>query len=187
VIVTGADVRNAAETTLRSNLPDALGLLADRLSIDLPAPADGSWAKLEDFRVLSDLQSPSIIVTCSGLPDSPQEDEDSWQPLWRVRAFAVVRGRSYEETADRVTHYTAAIRTTWGRHRSLGGLATGGWWRGESFTELDRDRERTVAAGSVTFDFAVPVTLELPTTEALSTHLDITGFGPTHPALVEGT
>jgi hypothetical protein len=182
-LLTGAEVRAAALATLQAQLPAVLLELGARLGVELPAPGPHSWVSLEDFRSLSDQQSPSIIVTCSGLPQAPREDEDSWQPLWRLRAFAVVRGNSYEETADRVTHYCAAIRTVWARNRSLGGIATGGKWQGELYTELDRSKTRTIAAGSVTYDFLCPVTADVPGVTAETVELDLTAYPPAHPAL----
>jgi hypothetical protein len=183
VIVSGADVRLAAERTLQQHLPGVLEQLALQWDAQLPAPKPAAYQRLNDFVQMTQAQSPGVIVTSSGVESSPVRDEvDSYRPAWLIRVFIVIRGRTYEETADRVTHYCAAVRTVFARDGSLGGLCDQAVWRDEKYTELDRTRERTVAAGSVAYAFTTPTDSGPTSTPVTGTFLTTAPL-PIHPAL----
>jgi hypothetical protein len=183
VIVSGADIRRAAELTLQRNLPGVLGRLERQWDTTLPAPKDSAYVRLNDFIQMTEAQSPGVIITATGLDGIPVQDETgAYEAAWLIRTFVIVRGRSYEETADRVTHYCAAVRAAYAADLSLGGLIVRATWREEKYTELARDRERTIAAGSVAYAFTASTDRGLTGTTATNTNLS-TVLLPIHPAL----
>lgn len=153
MIVSGTHVRRAALLALQTNLP---GWLEHLSTPDLVLPQPRTWRRLADFADIAEHDSPAVLVTSPGIEGTPERDADGeWTATWLIRAFCVVRGRSYEETADRVGLYTAALRGALLDDRTLGGLALGVQRRTESLTELRSSNDRTVGAGSVTVAYTV--------------------------------
>jgi hypothetical protein len=152
VIVTAGTIRRAAQTVLKQQLPAVLDGLAEQEGMGLPPIV--TWRRLSDFLLITDLQSPAMVVTTPGVADTAERRGRDQRADWLVRVFTVVRGRTYEETADRVAAYVAAARTVLLSDADLGGLAAGCQWVRESYSELDNDKERTVGAGSVTVRYA---------------------------------
>ncbi len=158
--VTGTQVRRAGYDRLRAALPGVLAQLEARDGLPLPAPR--SWGRLPDFTRITEQQSPAVLVTSPGLEAAPEERRlGEFHPVWLLRAFCVVRGRGYDETADRVGQYVAGLRVALLSDRTLGGLADDAQWRAESYSELDTDQARTVGAGSVTVAYRIPTDLQL--------------------------
>lgn len=157
VTITATDVRSALTQTLKDHLPGALDALAAEKGLAPGAlPAPRSWARLPDFTKLPEKQSPSVVVTSPGLEAEPARDYLLvYAAAWRIRAFVVIRGRSYDEVADRVGHYTAALRNAVLAHAQLGGLAERTIWVDETYAELAVDQARSIGAGSVGFVVAV--------------------------------
>ena len=152
--VTATDVRTALMETLKDYLPAALVALAAEKGLAVGAlPQPRSWVRLPDFTKLADHQSPTVVVTSPGLEGEPKGEYDgAYTARWRVRAFVVIRGRSYDEVADRVGHYTAAIRNAVLAHARLdGAMAEWTTWVDETYAELAVDNARTIGAGSVGF------------------------------------
>lgn len=147
MIVTAGTVRRRAEAVLREQLPLVLPVLAVQENVALPGPR--TWNRLSDFVAITESQSPAVVVTTPGLESEPARRGDSTDAPWLVRVFVVVRGQSYEQTADRLAAYVAACRVGLYARPSLGGLAKGCQWVSESYSELDADNTRTVGAGSV--------------------------------------
>lgn len=152
MIVTAGGVRRAVEALLKEQMPAVLTKLATQEGVLLPAPV--SWNRLSDFTAISEQQSPAVVVTTPGitrvLPTvgcrAPVAD-------WEARVFVVVRGRTFEETADRVAGYTAAVRSVLLAARRLPGYAESVTWGGETYAELVSDSTRTVGAGSVSVTY----------------------------------
>lgn len=156
--VTATDVRKALQQTLKDYLPATLAALATEKGLpagSLPPPR--SWARLPDFVKLTERQSPTVVVTSPGLQAEPEGDYViTYSATWRIRAFVVIRGRSYEEVADRVGWYCGAIRAAVLAHAKLdGGRAERTDWLDETYAELatgnDGGQARTIGAGSVGF------------------------------------
>jgi hypothetical protein len=171
VIITGSDIRRTVEDELRADLPGRLTQLGDVKGLVLPAPK--TWRRLHDFTVMSEQQSPAVVVTSPGLDGQPLvTGPDEWEADWLVRVYCVVRGRTYNETADRVGHYVAALRAALLSNAGLAALAAGIEWRAESYAELATDEQRSIGAGSVTVAYlGIPTDLELPVTAVTLTDL----------------
>ena len=173
MIITGSDIRKTVETELRADLPARLTQLAALKQVELPAPR--TWRRLHDFLNLTEQQSPAVVVTSPGLDGPPLvTGPDEWEADWLVRVYCVVRGRTYNETADRVGHYVAALRATLLSNAGLAALASGIEWRAESYAELATDEQRSIGAGSVTVAYlGIPTDLDLPSV-AVTTVFDPT-------------
>jgi hypothetical protein len=171
VIITGSDIRTTVENELRTDLPDRLTQLSVVKNLVLPAPR--TWRRLHDFTVMTEQQSPAVVVTSPGLDAQPRvTGPDEWEADWLVRVYCVVRGRTYNETADRVGHYVGALRAALLSNAGLASLAAGVEWRTESYAELASDEQRSVGAGSVTVAYlGIPTDLELPATAVTATDL----------------
>lgn len=159
VVVTAEDVCDALQQTLRDHLESALTDVGTHAGAILPAPR--SWGLMTDFAALPDKQSPAIAVTSPGLEDEPGSGGESRMSssvsaIWRVRAHAVVRASTYEETARTVYRYAAALRVAVLRNRKLHqNVARTTRWLDEEYDALSVSTARTIAACAV--DFAVVV------------------------------
>jgi hypothetical protein len=157
-VVTGTHVRRAAMTQLKAALPAQLDALAEP---GLPLTPPKTWRRLPDFLDIPEAQSPAVFVTTPGTEGRPVIDADgSSEIVWLVRAYCVVRGRAYEETADRVGLYTAAMRSALLADETLGGLALAVDRINERLDELRTDQTRTIGAGSVTIAYTIAEDLE---------------------------
>lgn len=152
MIVTAGAVRRAGEALLREHLPAKLAEMADAEGLPLPEPR--SWSRLADFTTIAEHQSPAVVVTTPGISEVlPSAGCRAQVATWQLRVFVVVRGRTYEETADRVAAYTAAVRSVLLEARRLEGFSASVTWAGETYQELSADDARTVGAGSVTVNY----------------------------------
>lgn len=154
MIVTAGAMRRAVEQLLQANLPAFLRDMAPVEGVQLPDVV--TWSRLPDFALIAENQSPAVIVTSPGVASIERGEFAQLRTdvaEWDVRVFVVVRGRTFEETADRVAAYTAAVRAVLRNARALPGLATGCRWTAERYTELSTDQGRTVGAGSVTVTY----------------------------------
>jgi hypothetical protein len=161
VIVTGTDIRRTVESELQANLPERLTQLAAAKGLALPSPK--TWERLADFTQIAEQQSPAVVVTSPGIDGQPEvTGQDEWEADWLVRVYCVVRGATYRETADRVGHYVGALRAALLTSPGLAALSSGIEWRAENYSELARDSNRSVGAGSVTVAYlGIPTDLEL--------------------------
>jgi hypothetical protein len=148
VITTAGMIRSAAQDVLQARLPALLPPLADQEG--LPLPPVRTWRRLADFLLISELESPAMVVTTPGLSGAVERRGRDTRAPWAVRVFTVVHGRTYEETAARVAAYVAAARTVLLDEQFLGGLAGQCEWVAENYSELDTDNDRSIGAGSVT-------------------------------------
>lgn len=161
VVVTAEDVCDALQQTLRDHLATALTDVGAHASLTAPIPPPRSWGLMTDFAALPDKQSPAVAVTSPGLEDEPGSGGESRMSssvsaIWRVRAHAVVRAGTYEETARTVYRYAAALRVAVLRHRKLSGdIARTTRWLDEEYDALSVNTQRTIAICAV--DFAVTV------------------------------
>lgn len=189
MILTAADVHRTVQDVLRARLPLALAAMSAHLS----EPGKpfvlrdvACWERLPDFMRISERQSPAVVVTTPKLTPGTRDAYGDYTVRGDVRTFIVARGASYEETADRVAAYCAAIRLSLLADPGLNGIARGVTWLTEEYAELGSIAEggtnRTVGAGSVTvrYDLDTPGTIPtelLPVDQrpftVTSTHVDV--------------
>lgn len=164
MIITAAELRRDVETYLKAALPTALQALGGWLGTDgapFPMPVPRTWERLPSFETIAERQSPAVVVTTPGLTPGRRDGDGDYTVRGVVAVFAVVRGRDYHETADRVAGYVAAIRLALLNDPAAVG-ATGVVWTEEAYDELAADRDRTIGAGRVTvaYDLAAPGTFD---------------------------
>ncbi len=152
-IITAGRVRRDVESLLKAQLPSLLPPLAAQEGMELPFPR--TWNRLADFTLIAETQSPAVVVTTPGIVGAP-DGGGCRIPVaaWGVRVFIVARGRTFEETADRVAAYVAAVRSALLEAGGLPGLSTSVRWTGETYAELATDQTRTVGAGSVSVTYS---------------------------------
>lgn len=180
MILSAAELRRTVEQVLRARLP--LALMAVEAHLDLPMPVPVTWERLADFTTIAERASPAVVVTTPGITPGARDADGDYTARGEVRVFAVVRGRDYAETADRVAGYVTAIRWSLLADEGLDGLARGVTWTGEAHAELASDTNRTIGAGSVSvrYDFdspgsipqeLLPAGLRFPTVSTV--HVDV--------------
>lgn len=159
-VVTARELRAGMQETLEEWLPSILVELARRAGwveedqdpLDVITPPR-SWKRLPSFRALTADQSPAVVVTSTGLNGQPKRDgEGLWAATWALHGFVVVRGATYEDTADRVGLYLAAIRAAVLQQGIAGVQTRKPRWLGEAYDELDTDAARSIGAGVVSFE-----------------------------------
>jgi hypothetical protein len=149
-LVTGLEIRKATQERLEEWLPAYLAEIGRRFELELRDPR--SWTRLPKFRDLRADQSPSIVVTSPGLAGPPERDGDgAYFALWNLNVFIVVRGKSFEETADLVALYVAAVRATIAQQGIPIESARKPRWNGEGYDEIARNATRTIGAGVASF------------------------------------
>lgn len=181
MIVTARYVRQTVEASLKARLPAFLTVISNQPGAE-PLTAIKTWRRMADFTGLREQDSPAVVVTTLGVPTPETEEGGGHRAAWGVRVFIVARGRTYEETADRVADYVAAVRVALLADPSLGGAAEQVIWQGETYTELDRTEQRTIAAGSVTVSYTFTTDLGETTTPIVEATGDYSLL-PVHPAL----
>lgn len=156
-LLTGKDVRDALESTIKTWVRDYVGevaRLSGRSSEDLkPFRSYVSSLDLDKFQ--SD-QLPCCVIVAPGLLTQPELRRGAYNARWGVAVGVVVSGQDRENTFDLVELYTAAVRSLLIHHPSLGGFAEGLEWIGERYDELRSEDLRTIGAGTV--QLAVDVT-----------------------------
>lgn len=160
-VVTARKVRNQTLQLLRDWFVDALLEVFDQEEYEQadlsPSTLVRSWAVLAEPRDAREDQMPAVFVTSPGLSDQPERNGDGQHTAtWSVVVTIVVRGDTFQETADLVAVYAAAARLVLGQHKSLGGLSIGTYWRAEDYSALDISATRTLGAGQVEFDVVIP-------------------------------
>lgn len=147
--VGAAQVRAAVQSTLEAWLPTYIadaerraGLAAR--TIDLPR----SWRRLARFDTVAADQLPAVFVTSPGIEVVERRGSGEHDATWRIAVTAVARGRTFEETADLVGYYTAAVRAALIQHAAHGIGATTRW-DDESYDAVAVDAQRTLGAGVV--------------------------------------
>lgn len=152
-----SEVRTAVADTLKEWIDDALVVAAGAAGVDeRRARPPRSWKRVADFRNIPEDQLPCLFVTSPGLAGPPQRHGDGTHTAtWRAVVTALVRGKSYDDTADMVSVYCLAIRAVCLQRNSLGGFAESTRWTGEDYDALETSQARTLGAGFVDLDVTV--------------------------------
>lgn len=147
-------LRNATTNTLQAWLPVALVDVARQTGIDeTTIPFPRSWKRVANWDSVPEDQVPVVYITSTGTQDVVRRRaEGVMDATWRLQVMAAVRGKSYEQTAERVSVYATAIRAVLLQHRpqidGLGELL----WTGETLDAMQTQHQRTWAGALVEFD-----------------------------------
>lgn len=152
----------AAVDTLQTWLPVTLLAAADDFGWDVEDPTVlakltvRGWRQPTD-REMFDPAIPLIVTTSTGTVDTPEfTGHGPVHAVYDLTVNPVVRGASFEDTADLVSIYAAAVRACLEQHRSLGvGWVSDLWWVAETFDAPEPDRQRIYAEALVTFHVVV--------------------------------
>jgi hypothetical protein len=132
------------------------------------AEREGGWDRGEIERPLSivpasrldrwpETQLPVLIVVCPGPTERPERRGDgSYRAKFSVQFAPVVSADSETNTRRLAQAHAFAMRMLVIQHKSFGGFADESAWLGETFDEIPFEQTRTVQAGAVLFEVAVP-------------------------------
>lgn len=188
-VISGVDVEQAVEDTLKLRLPYYI-------EQDGLAPIK-SWMRISEFAKFPEDRVPMIITICPGLAEPPSRQGDgTYIARWLVGVAVVASARDGEGSRQISRRIGSLIRATLLQSPSLTpkGFARGVTWLDESYDQLDPRLRRTLTSAEETFNIEVggvvnaqelpwmPAMTEMPTPtgyEADEVDLDV------HPMEVE--
>lgn len=154
-LLTADDLCTGADTVLTAALPtvlEALGLDepdGGRAAFTPPA----NWTQVPTLEALQAAVMPAGAVTTTGITGTPRRSSTGTDATWRIRVGMFDRGRDYNETANRIRTWAAIIRAVITMNPTLGGVASGSRWVGETYRQLPQvGVARTLGGCSVEFD-----------------------------------
>lgn len=129
--------------------------IAQQTGVDVDRlPPVRAWHRVAAWDDVSESQQPVVFATSPGLVGEPERRAREWRSVWEVPVMVAVRGQDYDDTADLVSVFAAAIRTTVLREQPTVDGVEGWWWAGETYDALPADQQRTWAGALVTFHCA---------------------------------
>lgn len=158
-VVAVHQLRRAAISRLQQWIEAALVDVARQTGVDEHAiQFPRSWRRLASWDGVPEDQQPVVFATSpsttgvSGAgPNVTRMNDGRWSCQWEVPILAAVRGQDYEQTAELVSVYAAAIRTVLIQHPpDIDGLHSW-WWAGETYDALPAEQQRSWAGALVTF------------------------------------
>ena len=156
-LVLRSDVTHSVVHTLRTWMPQYTAFVsrkvANGVSEWLPAPQ--SYVVSNDAAHYPEDQPPAVVVACPGTVGSPRKDGSRYyRTMWDVAVTVYVTSQDRQTTEDLASYYGGAVRAILTQKASLGGLAAGTEWKGESFGLHTPDTTQQTL-GSCTVKFQV--------------------------------
>lgn len=152
-------IRTAVLGELQVWLPTALAEVAAETGVDVP-PSPRSWHRLGTWDQVAEAQLPVVFVAVPATSGTTVRRAEAYDAVWDLQVVAAVRGGSYEQTAEAVSVYAAAIRAVL-TQRPVGWTCR---WTGEMYDAMPARGQRTLAATMVTWtvEVADAIGLESP-------------------------
>ena len=156
-IVTGAQVEAAATATAQEHLDTYLREMERQLGLTAESlPSIRSWTTTNELELMPEDQLPAAVCISAGtIGDPTRAHAESYTAHWSIAFGVVVSANTQEATNALAKTYIAAIRAAIIQHPTLGGFASGAQWLDESYSELNLDDHRTLAAATTAFDIQV--------------------------------
>jgi hypothetical protein len=124
-LVSGAQVEDAAETTLQTWLPTYLAEMERQLGVESGSmPVPRAWERTNTWNQHLATQTPVIVLVSGGLAGKPELRNGSYRAAWSLGLAAVVRDKDQRSANTLAKAYGAAIRGSLVQHGSLGGFAS---------------------------------------------------------------
>ena len=155
-ILSAAHVRGALLSTIQLWSPTYIAEVSATSGIAM-APF-GTWEAIYDNRALPPDQTAACWVTCTTTnPRMPPERQGNgtYRAWWLAEANIVAYGLAWDQAADLISLYMAAVRSAVIQHRDLGGFADDTRWLGEATKEVEHSPNRTIETGVVQFRVTV--------------------------------
>lgn len=151
-LVTADDLCVAAGAVLTANLPT----LIEQLGLDeahgavkpYRLPRDG-WTQVPTPEALQSANIPAGAITSRGIVGTPRKSSLGIDADWRLIVAVFDRGPDYNQTATRVRTWAALVRGVLLANPTLGGVATGLQWRGESYRQFPQTAVARTLGGCV--------------------------------------
>lgn len=151
------ELRAAVTDVLQAWLPVALVDVARQTGVDeTTVPFPRSWRRVASWDNVPEDQQPVVYVTSTGtVGENTRRSAGMTDATWRLAVLSAVRGKDYDQTAERASVYAAAIRAVLSQHRpDVEGLSQLKWV-GESYDVLSTASQRTWAGALTEFDCQV--------------------------------
>jgi hypothetical protein len=150
-LVTGHDIEQAIETTLRAYFPGDLGDLSARLFEDNRRGIEPirSWSTATTVDRYPEQQLPALIIVSTGTAEPPTQVDGRWSAWWDVGIAAITAGVDGALAARTAKWYAAVARRVLLQHPTLGGLAGGLTFTDESYDVVPFENGRTHAGAEV--------------------------------------
>lgn len=150
-------VREGLKTHLQAWLPSTLATACRLHGLEPDAlPLPKTWKVLATRDAMVADQLPALFVTSPGAaPDAEQDGDGDVGATWRLQTFIIVREQDFETVARDVAIYALAVRLAAVQHPTLGGIAIGVDWAGETYDVIDPTAGRTLGGGRVDLDVQV--------------------------------
>lgn len=154
-LITADDLCAGAESVLTAQLPDLL----TALGLDVAQGSEKAyqkpktWAQIPRFEVLQTANMPAGAITSTGVVGTPRTRSLGTDATWRISVGVFDRSGDYNTTAHRVRTWAALVRAVMLRNPTLGGVASGVRWVGESYRlAAEKGSARTLGGCQVDFD-----------------------------------
>lgn len=149
-IITGKEVRQALEDTIKMWIPEYLAEVGAKYGFDRgDLPVFATYEPMIQWDKFDEDQIPLCLIIAPGTLDQPQVRDGKLRVRWGAGIGCVVSGQDRDNTWLLAEIYTAAVRTLLLQHPSLGGFSEGIVYISERFDTLPADTARTLGAGSL--------------------------------------
>jgi hypothetical protein len=157
-IVTGMDVRAAAQATLERWLPSYLAEMQRQKNLTLP-PVRHYSTGIDPATPADKL--PGVVLVAPGITGTPERRGAGVYDAWWALGVGVVVAHELRDTACLWAEtYTGAIKACLVQQKSLGGFAADLEWVDEEVTQADWNTTYSVWAGALEFTVLVPAVLD---------------------------
>ena len=155
-IVTGGQVEDAVEATLRKWLPTYIAEVSGQDGRSRSkTPNIASWQVVPDFETWPESKFPALVIVSTGVSGKPKRKAGGvYSAPWAFGIGVFCKSNSLKNMRDLSKIYGAAIRAVLVQHSSLGDFASGLDWEDERYDDLEF-RERTYAAARLVFTVEV--------------------------------
>lgn len=157
-VITGSDVRAAAQATLERWLPTYLAEMQRQKSLTLP-PVRHYSTGIDPNTPADEL--PGVVLVAPGITGDPERHGAGRYDAWWALGIGVVVAHKERDTACLWAEtYTGALKACLVQQKSLGGFASDMTWVDEEVTQADWNTTYSVWAGALEFSVFVQNVLD---------------------------
>lgn len=157
-VITGSDVRAAAQATLQRWLPTYLAEMQRQKNLTLPPVRHYSTGIPDDT---PPDQLPGVVLVAPGITGEPERRGAGRYDAWWALGVGVVVAHKERDTACLWAEtYTGALKACLVQQKALGGFASDLEWVDEEVTQADWNTTYSVWAGALEFTVFVENVLD---------------------------
>jgi hypothetical protein len=157
-VITGSDVRAAAQATLERWLPSYLAEMQRQKNLTLP-PVRHYSTGIDPSTPADEL--PGVVLVAPGITGDPERHAAGRYDAWWALGVGVVVAHKHRDTACLWAEtYTGALKACLMQQKDLGGFASDMTWVDEEVTQADWNTTYAVWAGALEFSVFVENVLD---------------------------